>query len=122
MKTRVLQFGWRLLLAVSLAASPWSSALSAVLAAQDAAQGEMPCHDHALDADETIPAGTDGCEQNCCPPANCGPASCVSPASYAVTNALSCLADVLAIDQKSAWRAPAPICPAQGERLRPPIR
>ena len=88
MKPRLtLHLAWRFLLAVSLAASPWNAALSsATSAAHDAAQHEMPCHDS--DAGKTIPADTGGCEDDCCPAANCAPAFCVSHTSGAIMTAV----------------------------------
>jgi hypothetical protein len=122
MKLRLdLHLGWRFLLAVSLAASPWNAALSsATSAAHAAAQHEMPCHDS--DAGKTIPADTGGCADDCCPAANCAPAFCVSHASGAVITATPHITSASAANDGTAWHAPPPLHPPPGEALRPPIR
>jgi hypothetical protein len=122
MKLRLaLQLGWRLLFAVSLAASPWSAALSsATSAAHDAAQHELPCHDP--DAAKTTPADTGGCENDCCPAANCVPAFCVSHTSGAIMTAVPDITSAPAADDGTAWHAPRLLHPPPGEALRPPIR
>ena len=121
MKPRLaLHLGWRLLLAVSLAASPWSAALSsATAAAHEAAQHDMPCHD--ADAGKTSPADT-GCEDDCCPAANCVPAFCVSHTTGAIIAAVPDITSAPAADGGNAWHAPHLLHPPPGEALRPPIR
>jgi hypothetical protein len=121
MKPRLaLQLGWRLLLAVSLAASPWSAALSSATGApHDADQHEMPCHDS--DAGKTTPADTGGCEDDCCRAANCVPAFCVSHTSGAIMTAVPHITIASVSNDGTAWHAPPPLHPPPGEALRPPI-